>query len=61
MARLAWEWLLRWCKPLHDRDYATHISSADLLQLVLRPARQLGLGMIPGCPAAKTLSISLIR
>jgi ubiquinone biosynthesis protein len=49
MVHLAWEWLLRWCKPLYDRDYATHISSANLLQLVLRPARQLCLGMILGC------------
>jgi ubiquinone biosynthesis protein len=41
LARLAWEWPLRWWKSLRNRDYATHISSADLLQLILRPARQL--------------------
>ncbi|HZV07609.1 MAG TPA: AarF/UbiB family protein [Gemmataceae bacterium] len=41
LVRFAWEWPLRWWKPLHDRDYATHVSSADLLQLMLRPARQL--------------------
>ncbi len=41
LMRFAWEWPLRWWKSLHDSDYATHISSADLLQLALRPARQL--------------------
>jgi ubiquinone biosynthesis protein len=41
LVRFAWEWPLRWWNPLHDRDYATHISSADLLRLALRPARQL--------------------
>lgn len=40
LAQLAWEYPLRWCKPLHDRDYATHVSSADLLHLALRRARQ---------------------
>jgi hypothetical protein len=55
LVRLAWEWPLRWWKPLHDRGYATHISSADLLQLTLRPLRQLGLlpafwqQMVPRC------------
>jgi ubiquinone biosynthesis protein len=36
LVELAWEWPLRWCKPLDDRDYATHVSSADLLYLALR-------------------------
>jgi ubiquinone biosynthesis protein len=36
LARLAWEWPVRWCKPLDDRDYSTHVSSADLVHLVLR-------------------------
>jgi ubiquinone biosynthesis protein len=36
VTRLAWEWPLRWCKPLEDRDYATHVSSADLVSLALR-------------------------
>ena len=38
LAQLAWEWPLRWWKPLHDRDYATHVSSADLVHLALRLA-----------------------
>jgi ubiquinone biosynthesis protein len=38
LVRLAWEWPLRWWKPLHDRDYATHVSSADLMHLALRLA-----------------------
>jgi ubiquinone biosynthesis protein len=33
--RLAWEWPIRWCKPLADCDYATHVSSADLLHVAL--------------------------
>jgi hypothetical protein len=41
LVRFAWEWPLRWWKPLHDCDYATHVSSSDLLRLALRPARQL--------------------
>ncbi len=40
LMRFAWEWPMRWWKPLRDSDYATHVSSADLLQLVLRSARQ---------------------
>jgi ubiquinone biosynthesis protein len=48
LVRFAWEWPLRWWKPLGDRDYATHVSSADLLNLTLRPARQFCSGMIPG-------------
>ena len=38
MLHLAWEWPLRWWKPLADHDYATHISSADLIHLTLRGA-----------------------
>jgi ubiquinone biosynthesis protein len=45
LVRFAWEWPLRWWKSLHDRDYATHVSSADLLEMVLRSARQLGLSV----------------
>jgi ubiquinone biosynthesis protein len=36
LAHFAWEWPLRWLKPLNDRDYATHVSSADLMHLALR-------------------------
>jgi len=35
LTHLAWEWPVRWCKPLHDRDYATHVSSADLIHLTM--------------------------
>jgi ubiquinone biosynthesis protein len=49
LLRFAWEWPLRWWKPLRDHDYATHVSSADLLQLALRPARQLCMGTMVGC------------
>jgi len=38
LVQFAWEWPLRWCKPLDDRDYATHVSSADLVHLLLRHA-----------------------
>ena len=48
LVRFMWEWPLRWWKPLGDRDYATHVSSADLLNLALRPARQFCSGIIPG-------------
>jgi ubiquinone biosynthesis protein len=37
-AQLAWEWPLRWWKALDDRDYATHLSTADLLRMALRTA-----------------------
>jgi ubiquinone biosynthesis protein len=40
LVQFAWEWPVRWLKPLDGRDYATHISSADLLQLALRPGWQ---------------------
>jgi ubiquinone biosynthesis protein len=46
LVQFVWEWPLRLLQPLHDRDYATHISSADLLQLALRPARQLLLPLL---------------
>jgi ubiquinone biosynthesis protein len=36
LVQLAWEWPKRWWKPLDNRDYATHLSSADLLVLALR-------------------------
>jgi ubiquinone biosynthesis protein len=36
LTRFAWEWPVRWCKPLDDRDYVTHVSSGDLLRLTLR-------------------------
>jgi ubiquinone biosynthesis protein len=36
LVQFAWEWPLRWWKPLHDRDYATHVSSADLVRLALQ-------------------------
>jgi ubiquinone biosynthesis protein len=34
--QFAWEWPLRWWKRLDDRDYGTHVSSADLVHLALR-------------------------
>ncbi len=36
LMHFAWEWPLRWLTPLAGRDYATHVSSADLLHLALR-------------------------
>jgi ubiquinone biosynthesis protein len=36
LTELVWEWPLRWWKPLRDCDYRTHISSADLMNLILR-------------------------
>jgi ubiquinone biosynthesis protein len=48
LVQLAWEWPARWCKPLDDRDYATHVSSADLVHLALCPARLFGLPAGPG-------------
>jgi ubiquinone biosynthesis protein len=36
LAHLAWEWPLRWWKLPDDRDYATHLSSADLMHAALR-------------------------
>jgi ubiquinone biosynthesis protein len=36
LTQFAWEWPLRWWKPLDDCDYATHVSSADLMRVVLR-------------------------
>lgn len=39
LVQLAWEWPLRWWKPLDDCAYATHVSSADLMHLVLRFTR----------------------
>jgi ubiquinone biosynthesis protein len=40
LVHFACEGALRWCKPLHDRDYATHVSSADLLRVALCHARR---------------------
>jgi ubiquinone biosynthesis protein len=34
MSHFAWEWPLRWCKPPNDRDYATHVSNADLMHVM---------------------------
>jgi ubiquinone biosynthesis protein len=47
LAEFAWEWPLRWLKPLDDRDYATRISSADLARLALDCARQFCLPAAP--------------
>jgi len=44
LAEFAWEWPLRWLKPPHDHDYATHVSSADLARVALRWAGQFGFG-----------------
>ena len=33
LEKLAGEWPLRWIRPMHSRAFATHLSSADLLQL----------------------------
>lgn len=41
LVQLAWEWPVRWWKPLDDRDYATHVSTADLMHLALRFTRPL--------------------
>jgi ubiquinone biosynthesis protein len=49
LVELACEWPLRWCKPLEDRDYATHISSADLLHLGLRYAGPFPFATALGC------------
>jgi ubiquinone biosynthesis protein len=38
LAQLAWEWPTRWWKPLDDRDYATHVSTGDLVHVALRCA-----------------------
>jgi ubiquinone biosynthesis protein len=38
LVQLAWEWPLRWWKPLASRNYGTHVSSEDLVQLALRPS-----------------------
>lgn len=35
LVRLAWEGPSRWWRPLDDRDYATHVSTGDLLGLAL--------------------------
>jgi ubiquinone biosynthesis protein len=48
LARFAWECPMRWWKPLFDRNYATHVSTADLLQLAVRYARRLGLSAVLG-------------
>jgi hypothetical protein len=48
LAQFAWEWPLRWWKPLGDRGYGTHVSSADLVHLALRHARQFCLPAAPG-------------
>jgi ubiquinone biosynthesis protein len=40
LAQFVWELPLRWWKPLEDRDYATHISSADLLHVALSRVQQ---------------------
>ena len=42
LAAFAWEWPLRWWKPWSDRDYATHVSTADLLHLVIGYAQAFG-------------------
>jgi ubiquinone biosynthesis protein len=36
LAHLAWEWPARWLKAPHDRDFATHISTLDLMHVALR-------------------------
>jgi len=41
LMRLAWEWPFRWWKSLEDRDYATHVSTADLVRVALGYARLL--------------------
>jgi ubiquinone biosynthesis protein len=53
LARLAWEWPLRWWKPLGDRAYGTHVSTADLIDLALRgPAAWAGAWPHPGLTPA---------
>jgi ubiquinone biosynthesis protein len=48
LMHFAWEGPMRLLRPPQDRDYATHVSSADLLQLALRPARQFCLPVLLG-------------
>jgi ubiquinone biosynthesis protein len=48
LTHLAWEGPMRLLRPLQDHDYATHVSSADLLQLAWRPARQFCLPALLG-------------
>ncbi len=43
LVQFAWECPTRWCKPLGDRDYGTHVSSGDLVRLVLGQVPRLGL------------------
>jgi ubiquinone biosynthesis protein len=44
LTQLAWEWPARWVKPPDDRDYGTHVSSADLLDLTVRAPAALAQG-----------------
>jgi ubiquinone biosynthesis protein len=41
LGHLAWEWPVRWWKSPDDRDYATHLSSADMMHAALRFSGQL--------------------
>jgi ubiquinone biosynthesis protein len=34
LSHFAWEWPLRWCKPPSERNYATHMSNADLVHVM---------------------------
>jgi ubiquinone biosynthesis protein len=38
VVQLAWEWPARWWKRLDDHDYATHVSTTNLMHLALRQA-----------------------
>jgi ubiquinone biosynthesis protein len=39
LVQFAWEWPLRWLKPLDDHDYGTHLSSADLIDMCMTALR----------------------
>jgi ubiquinone biosynthesis protein len=48
LTRFAWEWPLRWWKPLTDHDYATHVSTADLVRLAFHSAGRFNLPAVLG-------------
>jgi len=46
LTQLAWEWPLRWWKAVEDRDYATHVSTADMVRMALCYTRQFALSSV---------------
>ncbi len=49
LKHLTWEWPLRLCKPLDDNDYPTHVSSADLVRMILYRVKQLRFPALFAC------------